>query len=82
MRSSRRAHLGGRLLEGKTQSMLARRQLEHGDNLSQRTLRLRQTTQLRSFDGGAGEAADGEAEDLACSSEVEPEDRAPICDIL
>jgi hypothetical protein len=27
--------------------MFARRQLEHGDRLSQRTLRVRQTTQLR-----------------------------------
>lgn len=29
--------------------MLARRQFEHGDFLSQRTLRLRHTTQLRSL---------------------------------
>jgi hypothetical protein len=33
--------------------MLARRQLEQGDSLSHRTLRDRQTTQLRSFGGAA-----------------------------
>jgi hypothetical protein len=33
--------------------MLARRQLEQGDSLLQRTLRDRQTTQLRSFGGVA-----------------------------
>jgi hypothetical protein len=32
--------------------MLARRQFEHGDCLSQRTLRLRQTMQLRAFSVG------------------------------
>lgn len=35
--------------------MLAWRQWEHGETLSQRTLRRRQTTQLRSFGLGAAE---------------------------
>lgn len=48
-RSRRRAHLGGRSLDGTTHSMLARRQLEQGDSLSHRTLRERHTTQLRGF---------------------------------
>ena len=47
MRSSRRAHRGGLSREGKTQAMPARRQFEHGDVLSQRTLRERHVTQLR-----------------------------------
>lgn len=55
-RSNRRAHRGGRFVAGKTQGILARRQFEHGDCLSQRTLRLRHTTQLRSL--GAAEDAD------------------------
>jgi len=39
--------------------MFARRQVEHGDCLSQRTLRLRHTTQLRSFGAdAAGVVAD------------------------
>jgi hypothetical protein len=54
VRSRRRAHRGGRSAEGKTHAIFARRQLEHGDNLSQRTFRLRQVTQLRSFGVGAG----------------------------
>jgi hypothetical protein len=41
-------------VDGKVQAILARRQLEHGDCLSQRTLRLRHTTQLRNFGLGAG----------------------------
>jgi hypothetical protein len=36
-------------MEGKTHAIFARRQLEHGDNLSQRTFRERHTTQLRGF---------------------------------
>ncbi len=48
-RSRRRAHLGGRSVDGKTQGIFARRHVEHGDSLSQRTFRVRQTTQLRSF---------------------------------
>jgi hypothetical protein len=36
------------------QAIFARRQLEHGDNLSQRTFRLRQVTQLRNFGVGTG----------------------------
>jgi hypothetical protein len=53
-RSKRRAHLGGRSVDGKTQAIFARRQFEHGDRLSQRTLRLRHTMQLRNLGGGAG----------------------------
>jgi hypothetical protein len=34
--------------------MFARRQFEHGDSLSQRTLRLRHTTQLRNLDAMGG----------------------------
>lgn len=49
-RSRRRAHLGGRSGDEKTQAIFARRQFEHGDCLSQRTLRLRHTMQLRNFD--------------------------------
>ena len=48
-RSRRRAHLGGRSVDGRTHAIFARRQFEHGDFLSQRTLRLRHTTQLRNF---------------------------------
>lgn len=48
-RSKRRAHHGGRSEGGKTHAMFARRQFEHGDDLSQRTFRLRHTIQLRSF---------------------------------
>lgn len=48
----RRAQRGGRSADGRTQAMSARRQLAHGDCLSQRTLRWRQTTQLRGFGGG------------------------------
>ncbi len=43
--------------------MLARRQLEHGDCLSHRTLRLRQTTQLRNF-GALADANDGPLADV------------------
>lgn len=45
-------------MDGMTQAMFARRQLEHGDSLSQRTFRVRHTTQLRSFCAGAGAGAD------------------------
>jgi hypothetical protein len=38
-------------VDGEMQVILARRQLVHGDSRSQRTLRLRQTTQLRRFGG-------------------------------
>lgn len=34
---------------GKTQAILARQQVEHGDSLSHRTFRERHITQLRSF---------------------------------
>jgi len=43
------------------QTMLAREQLEQGDCLSQRTLRLRHTTQLRNFGAGRDADADGGA---------------------
>lgn len=86
-RSRRRAHLGGRSSEGNTQAILARRQLEHGDVLSQRTFRRRQTAQLRDFglsaetDAGPARAAAGVdvaffseagAEPLASASEFPP----------
>jgi hypothetical protein len=80
MRSRRRAHLGGRSVDGKTQAIFARRQLEHGDCLSQRTLRLRHTTQLRNFGAGAG-ADDGflsEPEAEAATDAV----TAATCDML
>ena len=41
-------------MDGKTQARFALRQVEHGDSLSQRTFRVRHTTQLRSFGAGAG----------------------------
>lgn len=72
MRSRRRAHLGGRSAEGTTQAMLARRQLEHGDCLSQRTLRLRHTTQLRGFLAET-EAVAAETGVLASFSDAETE---------
>ncbi len=46
-------------MDGKTQAILARRQLEHGDCLSQRTFRVRHTVQDRGFVAGAGPGADG-----------------------
>jgi hypothetical protein len=70
-RSRRRAQRGGRSLAGNTQAIFARRQLEHGDSLSQRTLRLRQTTQLRSFGVHAVEGGNGEVGALAFSSAAE-----------
>ena len=81
-RSRRRAHLGGRSVDGKTQSMFARRQLEHGDCLSQRTFRVRQTTQLRSF--GPGVDVDAvewlltDEGDVAFFSEGETEESPPV----
>ena len=48
-------------MEGRTQAMPARRQLEHGESLSQRTFRDRQTTQLRGFDAGPA-AGPGDSE--------------------
>lgn len=86
-RSRRRAHLGGRSVDGYTQGMLALRQFEQGDDLSHRTLRRRQTTQLRGFCGAETGAARGDgmaacADDdaaevgvLACFSEAEAETR-------
>lgn len=78
-RSRRRAHLGGRSVDGKIQATFARLQLEHGDCLSQRTLRWRHMTQLRNFDASAG--VDGGVLELADSGEVaffsEPKAKAP-----
>jgi hypothetical protein len=70
-----RAHLGGRLVDGKTQAMFAWRQLEHGDCLSQRTLRLRHTTQLRNFSAGAGadDRVLADADEVAFFSELKAE---------
>ena len=81
MRSSRRAHRGGWSKEGKTQAMFARRQFEHGDVLSHRTLRVRHVTQLRSLgaggptDAGVGEAValPPEAPEFAFFSEADAE---------
>ena len=73
-----RAHLGGRSVEGKTQAIFARRHLEHGDCLSQRTLRVRHMTQLRNFDAFAG-ADDGvvaDADEFAFFSEPKAEGSA------
>ena len=57
--------------------MFARRQLEQGDNLSQRTLRFLQTMQLRSFvveaDGVADELLLADSGDLALFSEGQVE---------
>jgi hypothetical protein len=79
-RSRRRAHLGGRSVDGKTQAIFARRQLEHGDSLSQRTFRERHLTQLRSFGAGAGAGADEllppDAGDVAFFSEAKAEAQA------
>ena len=76
-RSRRRAHLGGRSVDGKTQAKFARRHLEHGDCLSQRTLRVRHRRQLRNLGASAG-AGDGL---LADAGEVaffsEPKAEAP-----
>jgi hypothetical protein len=55
VRSSRRAHRGGRSFEGKTQGMPARRQLAQGFSLLQRTLRVLQMTQLRGMSGAEAE---------------------------
>ena len=74
---------------GKTQATFARLQLEHGDCLSQRTLRLRHMTQLRKFEASVG--VDGVLAELALFSE--PKALAPalgaadpvianICDML
>lgn len=68
------------------QAMSARRQFEHGDSLSQRTLRLRHTTQLRSFDAGADEVL-ADASEVAFLSELEAEATiaavtADTCDML
>ena len=54
-------------MDGTTQGILALRQLEQGESLSHRTLRLRHTTQLRSFAVGA---------DLALFSGAEAESGA------
>jgi len=68
----RRAHFGGQSVDGTIQAMFARRQLEHGNCLSQRTLRLRHTTQLRSFDAGVDEVL-ADASEVAVFSELEAE---------
>lgn len=61
------------------QAMLARRQLEQGDLLSQRTLRLLQVTQLRNFVVGVA----GGAGTLACFSARVSENVANgACDML
>lgn len=70
-----RAHLGGRSVEGKTQAIFAWRHLEQGDCLSQRTLRVRHTMQLRNFGAGVG-ANDGilaDADEFAFFSEPKAE---------
>lgn len=54
-------------MEGKTQAIFARWQLEHGDCLSQRTFLVRHTTQLRRF----GTGTDAGADELAFFSEGE-----------
>lgn len=79
-RSRRRAHRGGRLVDGVTQAIFALRQLEHGDCLSQRTLRLRHTTQLRNFDDGAGadNRVPADAGEVAFFSELEAEAPTPV----
>jgi hypothetical protein len=59
------------------QAIFARRQLEHGDSLSQRTFRVRHTTQLRSF--GADELLRPDAGDVAFFSETE---EAPALEIV
>lgn len=79
----RRAHLGGRSLEGTTQAIFARRQLEQGDCLSQRTFRLRHTTQLRGLEvrPAPGVDADGSlftAGDLAFFSALEAKAPATV----
>lgn len=75
MRSKRRAHLGGRSVGGKIQAMFARRQFEHGDCLSHRTLRARHTTQERNFGAevlvGAVDGFIGDASDIASFSGLE-----------
>lgn len=62
-----------------TQAIFARRQLVHGASLSQRTFRLRQTTQLRSL--GVGSDLDaggsGDTNDIALFSGTEAELVAP-----
>lgn len=64
------------MVDWETQAIFARRHLEHGDCLSQRTLRVRHAMQLRNF--GAGACAD---EVLADAAEVaffsEPKAEAP-----
>lgn len=46
--------------DDETHGIFARRQFEHGDSLSQRTFRERQTTQLRRFGAVAGAGANVE----------------------
>lgn len=71
--------MGGASLEGKMQAIFARRQLEHGDNLSQRTFLHRQTTQLRNFGAGSEVDARGdELRDVAFFSDAE----LNTCDII
>ncbi len=59
-------------MDGKTQATFARLQLEHGDCLSQRTLRLRHMTQLRNLEASAG-ADDGVLAEVAFFSEPKAE---------
>lgn len=81
MRSRRRAHLGGRSLDGNVQAILARRQFEHGEFLSHFTLRRRHITQLRSFGmeaetdavAGAARLVGGDPVDVAFFSESKAE---------
>jgi hypothetical protein len=75
----RRAHLGGRSVGGTIQAILARRQLEQGDRLSQRTFRLLQVTQLRSFAVGA---AEGAVEPAWISAPVSENVAKGACDML
>ena len=65
--------------------MFARRQLEHGLDLSHRTLRLRHTIQLRNF--GADEPVLADVGEVAFFSELETEAAtdavaAAICDMI
>ena len=76
-------------MDGKTQVIFARRQFEHGDCLSQRTLRLRHTIQLRNF-GAHAVVDDGvlvDTGEVAFFSELAPEAvtgavAAVVCDML
>ena len=68
--------------------MFARRQFEHGDNLSQRTFRVRHTTQLRSSNIAwellpFGAFSEGEAEATALAAGIDAQFiSSDACDIL